>query len=139
LEGGLRGVRVLLVEDEALLSLLIEESMERLGCDIVGVAACLGDALIKARSLMVDVAILDVNLDGQLSYPVAEILRSRSIPLIFVTGYEAKSLQGQWQDCFCLQKPLRRRALADALNAALRNKGDFPSENSLHLQRTMNT
>jgi len=125
-EGGLRGVRVLLVEDEALLSLLIEESMERLGCDIVGVAACLDDAVIKARSLLLDVAILDVNLDGQLSYPVAEILRSRSIPLIFVTGYEAKSLQGQWQDCFCLQKPLRRRALADALNAALRNKVELP-------------
>jgi CheY-like chemotaxis protein len=138
LEGGLRGVRVLLVEDEALLSMLIEESIEKLGCDIVGVAACLEEALIKARSLMLDVAILDVNLDGQLSYPVAEILRSRSIPFIFVTGYEAKSLQGQWQDCFCLQKPLRGPALADALNAALRNKAEFPSVNSPILQRTIN-
>jgi CheY-like chemotaxis protein len=123
----LRGVRVLLVEDEAMLSLLIEECIENLGCDIVGVAACLNDALIKARSLMLDVAMLDVNLNGQLSYPVADILRSRNIPVIFVTGYEAKSLQRQWQDCFCLPKPLGRRAIADALHAVLRDKTEQAS------------
>ncbi|MGI4954233.1 MAG: response regulator, partial [Janthinobacterium lividum] len=86
------GMRVLIVEDEAMISMLMEEFLEELGCEITGTASRLDDALEKARSLMVDLALLDVNLAGRLSYPVAELLLARGVPVVFSTGYGAAAL-----------------------------------------------
>lgn len=113
----LTGLRVFVVEDEAILAIMIEESLEELGCHVAGVAAELHDAVEKARILALDVGMLDVNLAGQQSYPVAEILRARGIPFIFATGYGVAGLPPQLRDVPILAKPFRQSQLAAALSA----------------------
>jgi len=113
------GLRVLLVEDEALLILLMEEWLEDLDCEVVATASRLDDAILKARNVAVDVAVLDVNLAGQLSYPVAEILLERHIPFVFATGYGKAGLSGSLQHAPVLSKPYQQEHLADALREAI--------------------
>ena len=79
--------RVLLVEDEAMIAMLIEDMLVELGCDVVATAAKLDDAVSLAQSGSFDLAFLDLNLRGVASYPVAQALRERGIPFAFVTGY----------------------------------------------------
>src|SRR5271165_2043073 len=79
--------RVLLVEDEAMIAMLIEDMLADLGCDVVATAGQLGEAVSLARSGSFDLAFLDLNLRGVPSYPVAQALRERGIPFAFVTGY----------------------------------------------------
>lgn len=111
----LNGLRVLVVEDEALVSMLLEEFLDELGCVVVATAARLGDALAKAGSLVVDVAVLDVNLAGVMSYPVAEALQARGVPFVFSTGYGASGLPDALRGALVLSKPYRQRQLAEAL------------------------
>lgn len=80
------GVRVLLVEDEGTIALLIEEMLEDFGCAVVASVARFAQALDAAATAQVDLAILDVNLAGERVFPVADILRSRDIPLLFSTA-----------------------------------------------------
>ena len=82
----LAGRRVLVIEDEALIAMLLEDQLAELGCEIAGVAARFDDALEKATALAFDVAILDVNLSGKESFPIAEALRARGMPFVFATG-----------------------------------------------------
>lgn len=114
----LDGMRVLVVEDEALVSMMLEEFLDELGCDVVATAARLEDALVKAATLMLDVAVLDVNLAGVVSYPVAEALRARGVPFVFSTGYGAGGLPDAMRDAPVLSKPYRQEQLAEALVAA---------------------
>jgi CheY-like chemotaxis protein len=115
---GLRGLRVLLVEDEAIVSMLIEEYLEELGCTLAGVASRLKQALALADSLPLDAAVLDVNLAGELSYPVAELLRLRNVPFVFVSGYGVTGLPETLRTSPALAKPFRPMQLAQALQAA---------------------
>lgn len=112
------GVRVLVVEDEAIVSMLVEEFLEELGCEVTATASRLDDALEKARSLAVDLALLDVNLAGQLSYPVAELLLARGVPFVFATGYGAMALPEALHGVPVLSKPFRQNQLAAAMQAA---------------------
>jgi DNA-binding response OmpR family regulator len=112
----LTGLRILLVEDEAMLSTLTEEYLEELGCKVV-VAARLEDALEKARTRLVDVAVLDVNLAGQMSYPVAEILHARGVPVVFATGYGVAGLPNDLRTIPVMTKPFRQEQLAEAIGA----------------------
>ena len=112
---GLAGTRVLVVEDEALVSMLVEEYLDELGCEVVGVASRLEDALEKARALALDAAVLDVNLAGRLSYPVAELLRARGVPFVFATGYGLSGLPDELRGAPVLAKPFRQDQLAAAL------------------------
>lgn len=114
----LTGTRVLVVEDEALISMLVEEYLEDLGCEVVATAARLNEALEKARLLTFDVALLDVNLAGQVSYPVADTLRSRGIPFVFATGYGTAGLPDGLVGTLVLSKPFQQAQLAAALQAA---------------------
>jgi CheY-like chemotaxis protein len=107
--------RALIVEDEVLVAMLVEELLERLGYEVAAVSSHLEQALELARTVEVDFAMLDVNLNGKQSFPVAEVLRGRGIPFVFATGYGGASLDGAFAGVPVVQKPFSR----DDLRAAL--------------------
>jgi CheY-like chemotaxis protein len=113
----LTGLRVLIVEDETLVAMMVEDYLNDLGCCVTGAAARLDDALCKAQTLPIDLAVLDVNLGGQLSYPVAEVLRSRGVPFVFATGYSTAALPESLRGVPVVTKPFLRQHLAKALLA----------------------
>ena len=113
------GLRVLIVEDEALVTMLIEDALTDFGCEIVGLAAHLDEAMEKARSLRLDAAILDVNLNGDLTYPVAQALYDRGIPFIFATGYGIAGRPENFGSAPVLTKPFQQGDLKEALATAL--------------------
>jgi DNA-binding response OmpR family regulator len=84
-----RKPRVLIVEDETMVSMLIEDMTSDLGAEVVGPAAKFEQAMALALEADFDLAVLDVNLDGLVVYPVADVLRDRGIPFIFLTGYDS--------------------------------------------------
>jgi CheY-like chemotaxis protein len=110
----LRGARVLVVEDEVMLSLNLEAMLLDLGCVVAGAADKLDDALQIARTSDFDVALLDVNLGGKRVDPVAEAIRARGIPIVFITGYGKTAASG-----LVLEKPYDAAALERMLNEAL--------------------
>lgn len=120
-ERNLIGCRVLLVEDEAVVCMVLEDMLIDLGCDVVGTAARLDKALSLARSGKFDAAVLDVNLNGEKSYPVAAVLMERGVPFLFSTGYDG--LQSGYESLPRLQKPFRQKELAITLRAVLRISG----------------
>jgi CheY-like chemotaxis protein len=115
----LTGKRVLIVEDEALVIMLIEDALAELGCDVAGIASRFDDALAKAQSLSFDVAILDVNLNGQRSFPIAGVLARRGIAFVFATGYGAGGLPPDVAAAPILEKPFQLQDLRKTLQAAL--------------------
>ncbi len=82
-----RRLRVLVVEDEPLVAMVIEDALEAMGHEVVGPIALLSEAVETATSQAIDCAILDINIRGGLSYPVAEILLQQGRPILFATGY----------------------------------------------------
>jgi DNA-binding response OmpR family regulator len=119
----LRGVRVLLVEDDAMVCLLLEDMLIEFGCEIIGPACDIMRAADLARHHVgIDVAILDVNLAGQVVFPVADILAERGVPFLFVTGMGADGLPAHWQDYQTVQKPMTIARLAAALGHALNRR-----------------
>lgn len=115
-------LRVIVIEDEALVIMLLEDMLAQLGCQVVGVASHLDQAIELATSANADLAILDVNLDGQEAYPVAERLLSRGMPFVFATGYGRSGMQHGLAERPALQKPFRledlRRVIAEAMCGA---------------------
>lgn len=107
--------RVIIVEDEFLVAMHIEDLLQQLGHTVVGTALRLGDALKLARSSDFDFAVLDVNLGTDLSFPVADLLRERVIPFIFVTGYGRAGIIQQHAATPTLQKPFEAPALRGAI------------------------
>jgi CheY-like chemotaxis protein len=105
------GLRVLVVEDENLIALLLEDMLAELGHTVVGPVARLDKALETARREAFDVAILDVSINGGDVYPIAEALAARDIPFVFSTGYDKKSLPAPYSDRPALQKPFQRHDL----------------------------
>jgi DNA-binding response OmpR family regulator len=118
----LRGVRVLIVEDESLVTMLIEDILDEMGCQIVGIASDVEDALVKSSEHELDVAILDVNLNGSRSFRVAERLSELQVPFVFSTGYGSSGLPAAIRDCPIIVKPFQDQDLREALVAALRSK-----------------
>ena len=114
--GNLQGKKVLIVEDEALITMLLEDILEDTECRIVGPAMNLRQALDLARSAEIDLAVLDVNLNGEPSFPVAAVLRSRGVPLVFSSGYGSQGLPPEWQDRPTLPKPFTSDEVIDALS-----------------------
>ena len=82
----LAGCKVMIVEDELLVAMLLEEALVEYGCEIVGPFSTVDTALIAARDVVADVAVLDVNLRGKRVYPVAELLEARGIPFLLMSG-----------------------------------------------------
>ena len=119
----LAGKRVFVVEDEMLVSMLLEDMLTDIGCEIVATASRLEDALRHARDAALDVAILDVNLNGQPSYAVAEALAARNLPFVFATGYGKAGLASAYRHLPTLQKPFQSEDVVRALSEALRGDG----------------
>jgi CheY-like chemotaxis protein len=111
----LRGLRVFVVEDEFVVLVQLEDMLTELGCDVVGSASRLGDALAMLPERVIDVAVLDINLGGAKVYPVAEILAARNVPILFSTGYGNVGVSEPWSSRPILQKPYRIDQLAEAL------------------------
>ncbi len=111
----LAGLRVLIVEDEMMVSMLIEDMLGDLGCHVVGPAARLDEALALAENAEIDCAVLDVNLGGQSTFPVADLLRAKGVPFAFATGYGDAGLREVDRDSAVLQKPFREVDLAKVL------------------------
>jgi CheY-like chemotaxis protein len=110
--------RILVVEDEAMISMLIEDMLEELEYEIVGPASRLDHALTHALQADIDVGLLDINVKGQVVFPVADVLEFRGIPFIFATGYGDGGLPERFRGRPTLSKPFSLEALGDALNAA---------------------
>src|SRR3954471_8306087 len=113
--------RVLLVEDEALIAMLVEDMIHDSGGEMVGSAGKLTDAIDLARNAQADVALLDLNLKGKLAYPVADVLRERGVPIVFTSGYGSDALIDRFQDCPVLDKPFDQHSLEQAIDTALRS------------------
>jgi CheY-like chemotaxis protein len=113
-------LRVLVVEDEALVALLLETMLTELGHGVVGPVARLGKALEMAQREELDIAILDVNINGQETYAVAEALAARKVPFVFATGYDAKRLREPYRDGPVLQKPYMQSDLQKMIDEVCR-------------------
>ena len=115
----LKGLRVLVVEDEALVALQLEDMLSDLGCAVIGPAARVHQALDLLNGQRVDAAVLDLNVAGELVYPVAEALTRRGVPFIFATGYGASGLTEPYRSRPVLQKPFLltqlRKAMLDSM------------------------
>jgi CheY-like chemotaxis protein len=117
-------LRVLLVEDESMVALLLENMLAELGHEVVGPVARLDEAVEMAQGQALDVALLDINLSGKEIYPVAEALAAREIPFVFVTGYGRRALRAPYCERPILQKPFRRDDLRELFLAVCRAKQD---------------
>ncbi len=104
-------LRVLVVEDEMMVILDLEDMLEELGHVVAGVATRIDQALDLARSGSFDLAVLDINVAGEVSFPVAILLQQRGVPVIFASGYDAQVLPEEFRRHGLLQKPFRTAAL----------------------------
>jgi PAS domain S-box-containing protein len=109
--GPAAGRRVLLVEDEALVAMMIQECLTECGHSVVGPISRASDALQAAKESDYDAAILDINLGDGMAYPVADIVSARGLPFVFVTGYEADTIDERFSHVPILQKPIERQML----------------------------
>ena len=111
-------LRLLLVEDEALVAMAMEDMLSDLDCVVVDVAGTLAQALDRIDHLSgdIDAAILDVNLGGERVYPAADALAAKGVPFMFATGYGPEGLDDRYPQATVLAKPVLAKALAGALN-----------------------
>lgn len=109
-------VSVFLVEDEPSLMYVLEESIKSLGYAVGEKAEYLPEALERARSEAFDVAMLDVNLHGQESFPVADALVERGIPFVFTTGFGASTLPERFKRTPVMEKPFRLKDIRRAIS-----------------------
>jgi CheY-like chemotaxis protein len=110
--------RVLIVEDELMIRMLLQDMLADLGHTLAGEAGRIDEAVALAKEGEFDVAILDVNLNGQPILPVVEILVERGLPFVFATGYGQRGVPEPYRQTPTLQKPFQSEALAQAIEAA---------------------
>jgi DNA-binding response OmpR family regulator len=113
-------LQILVVEDESMVAMMIEDMLEDLGHQVVATSGRMSDARKLVSDASADLAILDVNLNGEETYPLADSLAARSIPFIFATGYGSSGIKAEWSGVPVLQKPFQSRELAAAINLATR-------------------
>ncbi len=112
------GKRVLVVEDELMIRMLLQDMLTDLGYTLAGEAGRIEEAVALSKQCEFDVAILDVNLNGQPISPVVEILVERGLPFVFATGYGQRGVPEPYRQTPTLQKPFQSDALARAIEAA---------------------
>lgn len=114
----LPGTRVLILEDEAMITMMMEDMLADLGCEIVGPAATVAAALDLIDRSEIDVGLLDLSLgQGETGYPVADALAAKGIPFAFVTGYGADGLRAEHRERPTLAKPFRLETLEQMVAA----------------------
>ena len=111
----LEGLCVLVVEDEAIISFLLEDMLGDLGASDVRHAGNVQTALAYLETHKPDLAVLDVNLGGERVYPVAEKLTALGVRFIFTTGYGRSGMEPRWQDSPVIQKPFNVEGMTQAL------------------------
>jgi DNA-binding response OmpR family regulator len=111
--------RILVIDDEPLISMLVEDWLTELGCEVVGPARTVQDGLDLIEKGALDGAILDVNLGGNKSFMVAEALRDRGVPFAFATGDGDLAQASGFTDPFVLQKPFDFEAVKSMVEALL--------------------
>ena len=111
----LADMRLLVVEDELLVSMLIQEILGELGATVAGPYARLSDGLAAAKAEGFDGAILDLNLAGESADPLADFLLARGVPFVFITGYQRESIDRRYANVPVLQKPIDAAALEGVL------------------------
>lgn len=111
------GASVLIVEDEAIVAMLLEDMLEELGHQTVASIARIGKAFETLESLEFDVAILDVNVNGELVFPLAQSISEKGKPIVFSSGYGRGGLPRQFDNCAMLAKPFSIQDLKRALEA----------------------
>ncbi len=111
--------RILVVEDEYLIRMLLEDMLTDLGHTVAAAVGTIAEAKELAAEGDFNCAVLDVNLDGQEVFPVADILMKRNMPFVFVTGYGEGSLPEAYRGCPALQKPFQAERLEQTLASLL--------------------
>ena len=112
----LEGARILVVEDEFLVAMLLEDMLEAAGCVVAGPIPRIADALVAVGCETYDAAVLDVNLAGERIDPVADALSQRNVPFMFVTGYSAAAVPGDFAEHPRLCKPFKMGDLLNTLS-----------------------
>ncbi|MEG0819120.1 MULTISPECIES: response regulator [unclassified Brevundimonas] len=116
----LQGRRVLVIEDESLVAMLLETILDDMGCAVVGPESNIDDGLLAVTTEgALDAALLDVNVAGREVFPVAEALKARGVPFVFSTGYGEAGLPEHWRGHPTIQKPFTEGAIRDALMRAM--------------------
>ena len=119
--GPLAGRRVLVIEDEYFLADDIVRALTALGARIVGPYGDLDEATaVVDRDVAIDAAIVDINLKNRMAFPLARVLRSRKVPLVFTSGYDRTSIEPEFQDVRLWGKPLDTKALARELTSMIK-------------------
>ena len=118
----LDGLRVLIVEDEPLVAMLIEEFVREIGCEVACLASRIAKAIKGLETVSIDAAVLDLNVAGASTLELAEMLDQRGIPFVFASGYGAQGVDLRWRARPVLQKPFTAGELRVALLAALDEK-----------------
>ncbi len=116
----LKGQRILVVEDQALIAMEMQDCLEKDGATVVGPVSRVGPALVKAQKDSLDAALLDVDLNGERCWPVADALAGRAIPFAFTTGFETSIVMPErFAGCPVLSKPYRERDVLAVLREML--------------------
>ena len=114
------GVSVFLVEDEVMIRMMVADMLEELGFRIAAEAGEINEAIRLAQSAEFDLAILDVNVNGKVISPVAELIDARNIPFVFATGYGSSGLPEEYRDRPALQKPFQVETLGRMIEVAMK-------------------
>jgi CheY-like chemotaxis protein len=115
----LSGRRVLVIEDEMLILMMIEDMLADLGCESIVVASKIGQAVTLIDEQNFDTAMLDLNLNGVESYPVADALAARDVPYFFSTGNSLTNVKDSYRDQDVLKKPFTFEQLSNMLSRSL--------------------
>ena len=118
----LSGLRVLVVEDELMVSLLVEDMLALQECIVIGPFSRVPEALEAAQTEALDLAVLDVNIAGVKVYPVAEVLAARGVPFLFLSGYGQNAIPKDHPDWRVCNKPFRMEELIGMLVNQLRRE-----------------
>ena len=114
------GGSVLLVEDEVMIRMMVADMLEELGYKVAAEAGDIAEAMRLAQSIEFDFAILDVNVNGKVISPVADVIKARNRPFIFATGYGSSGLPEEYRDRPALQKPFQLETLGKMIETTLR-------------------